>query len=118
MNLLKSKRFYCVLALLAAPATLKALSDYYYTIVYYGSIGTSNYLAGSRTLGVGTNHIIPYYCSDSAAIGSVLNVQYPNSVVVGKYNQTTVFNIRIETFRAKSIRRFRRVDDWTGGPPS
>ena len=29
-----------------------------------------------------------------------------------------VFNIRIETFRAKSIRRFRRVDDWTGGPPS
>ena len=55
MNLLKSKRFYCVLALLAAPATLKALSDYYYTIVYYGSIGTSNYLAGSRTLGVGTN---------------------------------------------------------------
>ena len=90
MNLLKSKRLYFVLALVAAPATLNALSDYYFNIVYYGSIGSSNYASGTGSLAVGTNNNISYSSNSSAAIGTSLQVYNANSLVVGAYNVPTV----------------------------
>lgn len=90
MNLLKSTRLYCVLALVAAPATLNALSDYYFNIVYYGSIGPSNYASGTGSLAVGSNNNISYSSSSSsAAIGTALQVYNANSLVVGAYNVPT-----------------------------
>ncbi len=90
MNLLKSKRFYCLLTLLAAPITLNALTDYFFDISGSGVIGSANQVSasgGSGLLAVGTNNYVSYYASNTAVIGTGLNTDHSNSLVVGKWNK-------------------------------
>ena len=90
MKYLKSKRLYLVAALLAVPATLNALSDYYLNIENYGSIGSSNNIgSGWANLAVGWNHLFSNSSSYSAAIGTNLQVNNNASLVVGKNNALT-----------------------------
>ncbi len=90
MKFLKSKRLYLVAALLALPATLNALSDYYLNIENYGSIGSSNNTgSGWANLAVGWNHLFSNSSSYSAAIGTNLRVNNNASLVVGKNNADT-----------------------------
>ena len=96
MNLLKSKRFYCLLALLAAPASLNALTDYFFNISGSGVIGSANQVSasgGSGLLAVGHNNYISYYASNTAVIGTGLNTDHSNSLVVGTWNQINDPNI-------------------------
>ena len=90
MNPLKTKYLHCIAAILAAPATLNALSDYYFSISQWGCIGSGSYNYGVGTLAVGWNNYIHYDVYNSAAVGSVLQVYNSNSMVVGKYNQATI----------------------------
>ena len=93
MKILKSKRLYLAAALLALPATLNALSDYYLKIENYGSIGSSNNSnntgSGWANLAVGWNHLFSNSSSYSAAIGTNLQVNNNASLVVGKNNALT-----------------------------
>ena len=89
MKLLKSKRFYCALALLALPATLNALSDSYFDMSLYGSVGSNNYMGGLGSLGVGWSNWTSSSASNSAVIGTSLQATSSNSLVVGAYNNPT-----------------------------
>ena len=87
-----SKRLILAAAILAGPASLNALSDYYFSVSYTGTIGSGNQVSasgGSGVLAVGWNNYISYYASNAAAVGSNLYVGASNSLVVGAYNIPT-----------------------------
>ena len=75
------------MAILSVPATLYALTDSYFVIYNYGTIGAYNGSgsgSGSGTLAVGYNNI--FTGSYSLAVGNCLR-GYSNCIVAGQYNK-------------------------------